>query len=965
MTLTDKAALDSLCTGESVEQACSQLTASLPQTNAQPDGKHASQQDDPIIHIDWPLLMKHLFTDIGQGFALHWEGRPKTRSQTRPVQQAACPEDLLVPNDLNNGVMAMTATVFTLNVSGMTCASCAARVEKALVVVPDVTEPRVNLMMNTVTFSATAADAPRAAVKAISAAGYQIDNGSETHTFTVSGMTCGSCARRVENALLTVPGVLEASVNSALGTAHVTVISCTPESLPNGSASLLDAMREAVVRAGYQMQQPSEQSLDLSTPSPSGNESQSYRQRESAREHHLLPAPAVWRSEGAKVLLAALLTFPLTLPMLVSPFGLNLTLSPTVQLLLAGVLQTFFAWRFYRAAFFALRSGSGNMDLLVALGTTAAFVYSVYEGFLRLIPSGAEPHLYFESAAVIITLVRAGKWMEGRARERAVSALRELRNLQPETVRISHGDLVHEIPSVQLKPGDLMVIAAGDRFGADGTIVSGTSTVDEALVTGESMPRPVKAGDAVPGGAVNGQGVLHVRATATVATSTIARMATLVERAQMEKPPVQKKVDAVSAVFVPVVVVAAILTFVAWLLAGSPIEDALLNSIAVLVIACPCALGLATPTAVLVATSHSARMGILIRDALALEQLGKVTTVVFDKTGTLTEGQPEVVDWISVKGRKEDALAFASGLQLHSRHPLAAAVVRHAEQSLITPLKPEHMDEVAGAGVRGSYGGHSIAAAMGTRTLVDAVTDSDEATDRVWPDPSPWLDRGQTLSYLRVTTTLENGSKALSSELAQSLPLLAMVAFADRPRESARTAVEELHRSGVHTWLLSGDEERTAAAVASDLGVEQMAARVRPEGKDALIHQLQERGEKVAMVGDGINDAPALARADVGVAMGSGTAAAIEAAAVTLMRTDPRLVAQAIDLSRRTIAKIHQNLFWAFFYNTIGIPLAAAGYLSPMVAGAAMALSSVCVVTNTLLLRRPSHERREHQDTCD
>lgn len=852
----------------------------------------------------------------------------------------------------------MTTTVFTLNVSGMTCASCAARVEKALLAVPGVSEPQVNLMMNTVTLCVATADSLRAAREAISAAGYRADAGAglKLHTFAVSGMSCASCARRVEKALLSVPGVLEASVNPTLGQAQVKAITPTPEHPPaDSNTTLLDAWEEAVSRAGYHLQRPPEQSARHVDPAaPFAHEIESPGHVDLAQRHRPAPTLDWWRSEGAQVIAASLLAFPLVLPMLAAPFGLDLTLNPTVQLLLAGVLQIVFAWRFYRAAFFALRSGTGNMDLLVVLGTSAAFVYSVYEGFFRLMPGGAQPHLYFESAAVIITLVRAGKWMEGRARARAVSALRELRDLQPETVRISTGDHIREIPSAQLKPGDLLVVAAGDRIGADGTIVSGTSTVDEALVTGESMPRTVKAGDEVPGGAVNGQGVLHVRATASVATSTIARMATLVERAQMEKPPVQKKVDAVSAVFVPVVVVVAVFTFAAWILTGSPTEDALLKSIAVLVIACPCALGLATPTAVLVATSHSARMGILIRDALALEQLRNVTTVVFDKTGTLTEGQPEVVDWITVTGRKEDAVALASGLQLRSRHPLAAAVVRHAEQNGITPLSPQGMEEVAGAGVRGSFAGYSIEVAMGTRALVDEATGSEERIRPVWPDVSLWLDRGQSLAYLGARAKPDSPSGNLSSELVGSLPVFALVAFADRPRTSARAALEELHRKGVHTWLLSGDEERAAAAVARELGVEQMAARVRPEGKDALIRQLQERGEKVAMVGDGINDAPALARADVGVAMGSGTAAAIEAAAVTLMRPDPRLVAQAIDLSRRTVAKIHQNLFWAFFYNTIGIPLAAAGYLSPMVAGTAMALSSVCVVTNTLLLRRTS-----------
>jgi Cu+-exporting ATPase len=848
----------------------------------------------------------------------------------------------------------MQSNSFTVHVSGMTCSSCAARVEKALRAVPGVAHPQVNLAMDTATFSVSSADAVRAAYAALANAGYSVakDDAPPPQTFAIGGMSCVSCAGRVEKALLAVPGVLRADVSPTLGEARVEMIAPQAETgTTQPPETLWEALAQAVEGAGYQFHIPHSSDSALKTNAIGSAARPDATNAARPKTHAPGRTPAIWWSEGAQVFIAAVLTFPLLLPMLAAPLGLSSALSPTSQLLLAGVLQTVFAWRFYRAAYFAVRSGAGNMDVLVSLGTTAAFLYSVYEGFFRSHPPGAEPHLYFESSAVIITLVRMGKWLEGRARARAVSALKELRSLQPDWIRIADQEQIKEIPASELRPGDLMVVAAGDRIGADGEIVAGSSSVNEALVTGESLPRSVQVGDQVLGGAVNGSGVLHVRATAPVAASTIARIAALVERAQAEKPPVQKKVDAVSAIFVPVVVTIALCTGAGWWLAGAGAEDSLLNAIAVLVIACPCALGLATPTAILVATSHAARMGLLIRDALALEQLRGVSTVVFDKTGTLTEGQPQVVDWVAVSGALDMGIALAAGLQQNSKHPLAAAVVRHAAQTGVSPIPPQGVVEQAGGGVRGSFLNGKVAAAMGTQTFLEEALPG-SVRQNAWPDAAGWLDRGQTLAYFEADHSQTKAPAEGADGHTWNGPVRALVAFADRPRDTAREAVAELKRAGLTVWLLSGDAERAVKAVAQDLGVDHMASGVRPDAKDTFILQLQKKGAKVAMVGDGINDAPALARADVGVAMGSGTTVAIEAAALTLMRPDPRLISTAIDLSRRTVAKIHQNLFWAFVYNVVGIPLAAAGYLSPMLAGAAMALSSVCVVTNTLLLRR-------------
>ncbi|WP_353193016.1 heavy metal translocating P-type ATPase [Pandoraea pnomenusa] len=802
---------------------------------------------------------------------------------------------------------------WSVGIEGMTCASCVARVEKALRRAPGVASANVNLATETAAVEAAAGVTPAALLgaveTAVSDAGYQV--AEQSYELSIGGMTCASCAGRVEKALRQVPGVVEANVNLATERAAVRGVRGVVD---------VDALAAAVEKAGYEATPVVDPAQAAAAPA----------------------GPTWW-----PVAVAAVLSLPLLLPMLLEPFGIHLMPPPWVQWLLATPVQFWLGARFYRAGYKAVRAGSGNMDLLVALGTSAAYGLSLYEWWRA--PAGSMPHLYFEAAAVVITLVLLGKWLEARAKRRTVEAIRALAALRPETARVlrdpqgSASEVT--VPLGQVKVGDWVVVRAGERVPVDGVIRDGASQLDESLLTGEPLPIDKAAGDTVVGGSINGAGTLRVETSAVGADTALARIIRMVEDAQAGKAPIQRAVDRVAAVFVPVVVLIAIVTVVAGLALGIGMEAALLNAVAVLVIACPCALGLATPAAIMVGTGAAARQGILIKDAEALELAHRINVVAFDKTGTLTEGKPRLVAHLPANGTSaETLLRLAAAVQSGSSHPLAKAVTTAADEAGLGASVPVASDIAAlpGRGMRarvaasGEAGeGHTLQ--LGNTRLLDELGVSQESLAQ---EATRLASEGRTVSWL------------IETNAGRPARLLGLLAFGDTLKPTARAAIERLHALGVRCVMVTGDNAGSARAVADALGLDEVHADVLPERKAEVITQLKGDGAVVAMVGDGINDAPALAAADVGIAMGSGTDVAMQTAGITLMRGDPQRVADAIDVSRRTWSKIRQNLFWAFAYNVIGIPLAAFGLLSPVIAGAAMALSSVSVVSNALLLRR-------------
>ena len=783
----------------------------------------------------------------------------------------------------------MTSSL-SVGIHGMTCASCATRVEKVLKQLPGVTDATVNLAMETATVSG---ETDLVSVQhAIEKAGFSVP--TESLTLDISGMTCASCSARVEKALNKVPGVLEASVNLATEQATVKLTQGT-------SAATLIA---AVERAGYGAQ----------LPAPSGE----------APAAPVRTLPDWW-----PVALAMGLSLPLIAPMLASLAGAHWMLPGWLQLALATPVQFWLGARFYRAGWKALRAGSGNMDLLVAVGTSAAYGLSVY----LLLTHADAMHLYFEASAVVISLVLLGKWLEARAKRQTTEAIRALQALRPTSARVRLDGVDRDLPIEAIRVGDLVVIRPGERVPVDGEVIEGESQIDESMLTGESLPVDKQPGDAVTGGAINAHGVLVARTTAVGGETTLARIIRLVENAQAAKAPIQRLVDKVSAVFVPVVMVIALLTFIAWWALGGDAEVAILNAVAVLVIACPCALGLATPTAIMAGTGVAARHGILIKDAEALELAHKIGTVVFDKTGTLTDGTPHVAACVAADGSdRNEVLAIAAGLQAGSEHPLARAVLSEAAADSITPQPARAQQALPGRGIAGEGAGGVYW--LGNRRLMQ---EHDVDTAALDARAAELEAAGRTVSWLA---------------RASDGRVLGLLAFGDAIKPSAAQAVAKLRAQGIATVMLTGDNRGAAEAAATALGIDSVLAEVLPADKATHVGQLKTTGKTVAMVGDGINDAPALAAADVGIAMSSGSDVAMHTAGITLMRGDPALVADAIDISKRTYAKIRQNLFWAFIYNVVGIPLAAAGLLSPVIAGAAMAFSSVSVVTNALTLKR-------------
>ena len=755
----------------------------------------------------------------------------------------------------------------------------------------------------------------------------QKDTKSEVFTLDIGGMTCASCVGRVEKALDKAPGVEAASVNLATEQAKIR--------LKAGSEAKIDDIITLVQKTGY--------SAKISTPHGIPE---------------LPPAKLFWGTDGlGRVLLGFALSAPLFLPMFFMPLGIHWALSPKWQLVLASPVQFFLGWRFYKAGFKSLMSGVGNMDLLVALGTSAAYGLSVYQ---MITSPHASHELYFEGSSVIICMVLLGKWLEARAKQQTSEAIRALQKLWPEhakvidhEVAISENtplDLFRDLPLDQVFPKDRILVLPGERIPVDGIILLGNSHVDESLLTGESDPVKKHLGEKVIGGSLNGEGVLIIEAQAVGVESVLSKIISLVEDAQTQKAPIQKLVDQVSAIFVPSVIAIAIITGLAnWFYLDSA-SIAILRAVSVLVIACPCALGLATPAAIMAGTGVAARFGILIKDPQVLELAHRLNVVAFDKTGTLTIGKPRLLNIISFEDAisEDDILASAAGLQLGSEHPLAKALIEAAKQKGLQPITPTDSKALPGIGIGGKpSSGAFVGQNLSLQSIASLEGNSHYAA--ILKMAQACFNAGQTVSVLM------NGASAASS----SNPI-ALIAFGDELKDNAQEAIASLRRLHIQAVMLSGDNVAAAERVANTIGITKVFAQIMPSDKAEIIHKLQSKDSNrqfVAMVGDGVNDAPALATADVGMAMSTGTDVAMQAAGITLMRGDPTLVADAIDISKRTWKKIQQNLFWAFIFNATGIPLAALGYLSPMLAGSAMALSSFCVLSNALLLKRwrPTH----------
>ncbi|MDR7122190.1 heavy metal translocating P-type ATPase [Rheinheimera soli] len=712
---------------------------------------------------------------------------------------------------------------------------------------------------------------------------------------SISGMSCASCVGRIEKALAKVSGVQQASVNLATETA--TVI---------GEALLPQLLIVAVEQAGYHANVPAE------TPTAE------------------ITTTAFYQQEYWPAVASIALTLPLVLPMFGLLFGKDWMLPSLWQWLLATPVQFYFGARFYKAGWTALKAGSGTMDLLVAIGTSAAYGLSLYLWWSFDAHQGQHgaPHLYFESSSAVLSLVLLGKYLEQKAKRRTTDALRALENLKPAVATLFQDGLWLEVKAETVQQGDLVLVKPGERIAVDALVEQGQSHVDEALISGESVPVSKSPGDKVTGGSVNLDGVLQLRATAVGAESTLSRIIQLVEQAQGAKAPVQALVDKISAIFVPVVLVIALVTLLGWGWITSDWVTGILNAVAVLVIACPCALGLATPAAIMAGTGSAARSGILIKDAKALEQAKTVNLVVFDKTGTLTQGKPELQQF-STFVDEPNLLLWAASLQQHSEHPLAKALLRYATEHQVTAIDTEQFQVVAGKGVLGKVEGHQLV--LGS---------------------SHWMQQlGLELPLDQIEISAASVSW-LAEQLCESYQLLALFCFTDQLKADALHAVSLLKQQGITVAMLTGDSKASAALIAQQLELSDWKAEVVPAEKAAAIGLWQQQGYTVAMVGDGINDAPALAQADLGVAMASGTEVAVSASAMTLMRSKPVLVSAALQIARLSYRKIQQNLFWAFIFNIVGIPLAALGYLNPVIAGAAMASSSLLVISNALLLQR-------------
>ena len=784
----------------------------------------------------------------------------------------------------------------TIHIAGMTCAACSNRVEKVLNRKEGV-EANVNLTTEKASINYDPDMVTIEDIKeTIERLGYQV--AVEKMEIDISGMTCAACSNRIEKVLNRQEGVEHASVNLA---AESAVIEYHP------GITSEDALIEVIEKLGY------------------GAKAKSDREEKQARKSKEIKRMRI------KLIASAILSFPLLVTMLDHLFGLpvpKLLMNPWFQFALATPVQFVIGWPFYKGAFRSLRGGSANMDVLVAMGTSAAYVYSIYEGIKAMTVPGYEAHLYFETSALLITLILFGKYLEANAKGRTKQALAALMKLQAKEARIIVDGLEKMIPVEEVKVGDLLLIKPGEKIPVDGIVVKGDTYVDESMLTGESIPIYKTVDDEVIGATLNKNGTIEMRAVKVGKDTALANIIQAVEEAQGSKAPIQRLADKISGIFVPIVVVIASVTFLTWLFFVSPndFESALVAAIAVLVIACPCALGLATPTSIMVGTGKAAENGILFKGGEHLERTHLIDTVVFDKTGTITKGKPEVTDFTG----DDELLMLAASVERGSEHPLAEAMVAYAVEKGVDLLPVESFKAVPGQGVKAFVSGKEVL--VGSRRFMR----------NHGVDIEPYEDD---------TYRLEEEGKSVVL-IAVDRVCKGIAAVADTVKETAKEAVEQLKAEGIDVLILTGDNERTAKAVGKAVGIDHVLAEVLPEDKANKIKELKAEGRNVAMVGDGINDAPALAEADIGIAIGTGTEVAIEAADVTILGGELLLIPKALKISRLTIRNIRQNLFWAFAYNSAGIPIAAAGLLAPWVAGAAMAFSSLSVVSNALRLKR-------------
>ncbi len=786
----------------------------------------------------------------------------------------------------------MTKKKSSFQIEGMTCAACSTRVERTLNNLEGV-KAEVNLATETASVAFDSDKFTREDfIQKIDEIGYGIKQ--EIVTFQINGMTSGTCANRIEQGLKEVNGLISARVNQATELAQITYY---PDFITEKEVI------EKIKEIGY--------------------EAEKRKDKPGSKER-------AQKNMEKKLIISALLSFPLLLTMLDHLFGVPLPailMNPWFQFALASPVQFIIGAQFYKSAYKTLKSKSANMDVLVALGTSAAYFYSVYEAIKA---SGTDyvPHLYFETSAVLITLILFGKYLEARAKGRTTTAITKLLALQEKEARVIKHDQELYVPVDELKIGDLTLIKPGEKIPLDGIIVEGESTLDESMLTGESMPVTKRKGEQVVGSTVNLNGTLTVKVNRKQSDSALAQIVKAVEEAQGNKAPIQRLADLIASYFVPIVLLIALITFLVWLsLVGvDDIHLALKASIAVLVIACPCALGLATPTSIMVGTGRAAERGILFKGGEHLERTHKIDTLVFDKTGTLTKGSPKVTHYTGSK----ETLARLRACEAKSEHPLAKSIVKYADEDKLEKKEVTTFMALSGRGIYAEVDGVEIY--VGNQRLMD---DEGIDTSRFESEFTLYANKGSTVMYI-----------------AEDNELTGLIAAADTIKDEAYEAVKSLKADGKQVIMLTGDHERVAQAIAKELGIAEVIANVLPTDKSEKISELKSDGRVVCMVGDGINDAPALATADVGIAIGTGTEIAIEAADITILRGDLTLIQEAIKLSEATIKNIKQNLFWAFAYNTVGIPIAAAGLLAPWIAGAAMAFSSVSVVLNALRLKK-------------
>ncbi|MFY9422708.1 MAG: heavy metal translocating P-type ATPase [Bacilli bacterium] len=810
----------------------------------------------------------------------------------------------------------------TLKITGMTCAACASAVERSVSKL-DVESASVNLAAETLSVTYDEEKINIDDIKrAVERAGYGVRKDLEETVIPIAGMTCAACARAVENSLRKLAGVKEANVNYASEKAKVSYV--------GGKVSIKD-LKEAIRKAGYE---------------PLSAEKEDVEAERKKRERMImlikLIAAAVFTIPLFYIAMGHMLGFPL--PDFLDPNTNPFNFALTQLILVVPVIGV--GYRFYTSGFSKLFRGKPNMDSLIAIGTGAAFLYGIY-AFVRILQGGhAQAHnLYFESAGVIITLVMLGKYLELVSKGRTGEALKKLMGLRPETARILVDGTEKEIPIDEVESDAVVIVRPGESIPVDGVILEGHTTVDESMLTGESIPVEKGPGDAVVGASINKNGYIKFKATQVGKDTVLSQIIRFVEEAQGSKAPIAKTADVIASYFVPAVILIATVAGLAWFLAGKGTTFALSIFISVLVIACPCALGLATPTAIMVGTGKGAELGILIKNGEALEIAHSARTIVFDKTGTLTEGNPRVTDIFALPGKtEEEVLRFAASAEVASEHPLGEAIVREAEERGIELLAFSEFENLPGRGIKGLVGEDLVL--IGNNPLLDSFGVENvhgEVADR-------FSKAGKTAVYV-----------------AAGGELMGIIAIADVLKATSKQAIELLHGMGIEVAMLTGDNRLVAEAMAGEVGIDRVEAEVLPQDKAEVVKKLQAEGKKVAFVGDGINDAPALAQADVGIAIGSGTDIAMESADIVLMKSDLLDVVTALSLSKKTIANIKQNLFWAFIYNTLGIPVAAGllhlmggPLLNPMIAGAAMAFSSVSVVTNALRLKRfKPHQKKE------